>query len=68
MNKIHVSVSGLINNEKKTQVKNALDKVNGVNTVNVDLGRSSIEVGFNEKNTDSTQIINCIEHVGCKII
>lgn len=67
MNKLHVSVSGLINNEKKTQVKNALDKIDGVNTVNVDLGRSSIEVGFNEKNTNSTQIFSCIEHVGYKI-
>lgn len=66
MEKIHYSVSGLINEDKKTQVKNALNKINGVNTVNVDLARGSIEVGYNSR-TNPNSITNCIEHVGCKI-
>ena len=60
------SVSGLINEDKKTQVKNALNKIDGVNMVNVDLGRGSIEVGYNSK-VDPNAITNCIEHVGCQI-
>lgn len=66
MEKLHYCVSGLINEDKKTQVKNALNKINGVNTVNVDLGRGSIEVGYSKK-TDPISITNCIENVGCKI-
>lgn len=66
MEKILYSVSGLINEDKKTQVKNALSKINGVNTVNVDLGRGSIEVSYNSK-INPNSITNCIEHVGCKI-
>lgn len=66
MEKLHYCVSGLINEDKKTQVKNALNKINGVNTVNVDLGRGSIEVGYSKK-TDTISITNCIENVGCKI-
>lgn len=66
MEKIHYSVTGLINEDKKTQVKNALSKIDGVNMVNVDLGRGSIEVGYNSK-TNQNSITDCIEHVGCKI-
>lgn len=66
MEKIHYCVSGLINEDKKTQVKNALNKIDGVNMVNVDLGRGSIEVGYNSK-VDPNAITNCIEHVGCQI-
>jgi copper chaperone CopZ len=66
MNKVHYDVNGLQNTQMKTQVKNALDKLDGVRTINVDLDRGSIEVGFNQK-TDENSIKNCIEHVGCKI-
>lgn len=67
MNKLHVNVSGLQNQSVKTQVKNALDKLDGVNMINVDLGRGSIEVGFNDAASESN-IRSCIENVGCKII
>ncbi len=66
MNKVHYDVNGLQNTQMKTQVKNALDKLDGVRTINVDLDRGSIEVGYNQK-TDESSIKNCIEHVGCKI-
>ena len=34
--------------------------------INVDLGRGSIEVGYNDA-TSENQIKECIEHVGCRI-
>lgn len=66
MNRVHYNVSGLQNAQIKRQVKNALDKVDGVSMINVDLGRGSIEVGYNES-TNENEIRSCIEHVGCQI-
>ena len=66
MNKVHYDVNGLINTQTKTQVKNALEKLDGIQMVNVDLGRGSIEVGYNKK-ANENRIRQCIEHVGCKI-
>lgn len=66
MNKVHYNVNGLRNNQIKTQVKNVLDDLEGVKKVNVDLGRGSIEVDYNNA-ADENQIRNGIEHVGCKI-
>lgn len=66
MNRVHYNVSGLQNEQIKTQVKNALDKVDGVSMINVDLGRGSIEVGYNESTTEDA-IRACIENVGCRI-
>lgn len=67
MDKLHFNVSGLINTDKKNQVKNALGKIDGVSMVNVDIGRGSIEVGYNSSTNEQT-ISDCIEHVGCRII
>jgi len=50
----------------KTQVKNVLNELEGVQMVNIDLGRGSIEVGYDDS-TDVNQIRQCIETVGCKI-
>lgn len=66
MNKVQYNVNGLLNNQIRTQVKNALNDLDGVQKVNVDLGRSSIEVGFNNA-TSEQEIRNGIEHVGCHI-
>jgi len=66
MNKVHYNVNGLRNNQIKTQVKNVLDDLEGVRKVNVDLGRGSIEVDYNNL-ADVNEIRNGIEHVGCKI-
>ncbi|RBP64498.1 copper chaperone CopZ [Alkalibaculum bacchi] len=64
MNRVHYYVIGLQNNTEKTQIKNALDKLDGVQMVNVDLGRGSIEVGFNEA-TGEDEIRKTIEHTAC---
>lgn len=66
MNRVHYNVSGLANNESKTKVKNALDKLTGVQMVNVDLARGTIEVGFNEP-ANETEIKSCIENTGYTI-
>jgi copper chaperone CopZ len=66
MNNVHYNVNGLLNNKVKTQVKNVLDDIDGVNKVNVDLGRGSIEVSYNSP-TNEEEIRSGIEHVGCKI-
>jgi copper chaperone len=66
MNRVHYNISDLQNIQMKTQVKNALEKLDGVQMVNVDFRRGSIEVGYNEF-TDESQIKHCIENVGCRI-
>jgi len=66
MNKVHYNVTRLQNTQMKTQVKNVLDELKGVQMVNIDLGRGSIEVGFDES-IDENTIKKCIEHVGCII-
>jgi len=66
MNKVHYNVTRLQNTQMKTQVKNVLNELKGVHMVNIDLGRGSIEVGFDES-IDENAIKQCIEHVGCKI-
>ncbi|WP_367569203.1 heavy metal transporter [Lacrimispora sp.] len=67
MNKIQYEISGVQNSEVKTQLKNALDKIEGISMVNIDAARGSIEVGYNES-TDENLIKSCIENVGCNII
>lgn len=66
MKRVHYNVSNLVNEQMKTEVKNTLDRVDGVQMVNIDLGRSSIEVGYNESISED-RIKECIEHVGCVI-
>ena len=66
MHRVHYNVSGLQNSETKTQIKNALNKIDGVSMINVDLGESSIEVGYNDSTTEST-IRACIENTGFQI-
>jgi len=66
MNKVHYTVSGLQNTQIKTQVKNVLKDLDGVQKINVDLGKGSIEVGYNDS-TKENEIKQGIEHVGCKI-
>ncbi len=66
MNKVHYNVNGLLNNPMKTQVKNVLDELEGVQKVNVDLMRGTVEVAYNDPTVES-EIRNRIEHVGCKI-
>ncbi len=67
MNTVHYQVNGLINNPMKTQVKNALEKMDGVQKVNIDLHRGSVEVDYNEPAKENEIRIE-IEQVGCRIV
>ncbi len=66
MNKVQYNVSRLQNSNIRTQLKNVLKDIEGVSMVNIDMGRGSIEVGYDEA-TDVDLIRQCIEDVGCRI-
>lgn len=60
------SVSGIQNKECKTQIKNALDKIEGVQNIGVNLKTGSVKIEYNEPATE-LQIKDCIEHTGFSI-
>lgn len=66
MKRVHYQVTRLVNDQMKNEIKNGLDKVEGVQMVNIDMGRSTIEVGFNES-TSEDKIKESIEGAGCRI-
>lgn len=66
MERAHYSVSGLVNETTRTHIKNALEKVDGVSKVCVDLGRSTVEVMYNEPASEA-DIENCIADTGFNI-
>lgn len=66
MKKIQYEVDGLVNAQYKTQVKNALDKVKGVQQVGVSLENGCIVVEYNAP-ADESQIKACIEKTGLTI-
>lgn len=66
MNKSHYYVTRLQNAQMRTQLKNALYDMTGVSMVNIDMGRGSIEVGYDES-VDENSIRQCIENIGVKI-
>jgi Cation transport ATPase len=66
MNTMLCSVSGIQNKECKTQIKNALDKIKGVQEVGVNLTTGSVKVEYNEPATEE-EIKDCIEHTSFKI-
>ncbi len=66
MNTVLCSVSGIQNKECKTQIKNALDKLKGVQEVGVNMTTGTIKVEYNEPATE-IEIKDCIEHTGFKI-
>lgn len=66
MEREHYIVDGIANENMKTQIKNALEKIDGVNKVCVDMGRGSVEVIYNSPATPN-EIKNCIENTGHRI-
>lgn len=66
MNNVHYNVNGLYNIPIKTQLKNALAEMDGVQMVNVDLHRGTVEVGFNDP-AKECEIKRAIENIGCKV-
>ncbi len=66
MNTMLCSVSNIRNKECKTQIKNALDKIKGVQEVGVNLVTGTVKVDYNEPATE-LEIKNCIENTGFPI-
>lgn len=66
MNTVTCVVSGIPNKASKTQIKNALDKIEGVQEVGVNLATGTIKVEYNEPAT-AVEIKDCIENTGFKI-
>ncbi|MEA5136193.1 MAG: heavy metal-associated domain-containing protein [Candidatus Fimivivens sp.] len=67
MNQMLCSVSGIQNKEQKTQIKNSLNKLEGVREVGVNLTTGTVDIKYNDPATES-DIKNCIENTGFKII
>ena len=63
----HYDVSGLVNSESRTKLHNSLDKIEGVQKVNVDISRGTVEVEYNEP-ANGEVIKNCIQKTGYTII
>ena len=63
MERDHYIVEGLNSETMKTQVKNALEKIDGVNGVCVDSARGTVEVMYNAPATPQ-EIKECIENTG----
>ena len=66
MEREHYMVNGIANENMKTQIKNALEKIDGVNNVCVDMARGSVEVIYNKPATEQ-EIRSCIENTEHKI-
>lgn len=61
MNKAMFKVLSIRNNTEKQQIKNALDKIEGVQEVDINQAESLVNVGYNEPSTEE-EIINCISN------
>jgi len=61
------SVNGMQNKECKTQIKNALNKIKGVNEVGVNLTSGTVEIQYNDPATEN-ELKDCIENTGFKIV
>ena len=66
MKREHYIVNGIANENMKTQIKNSLEKIDGVNNFCVDMSRGSVEVIYNNPATEQ-EIRSCIENTGHKI-
>lgn len=66
MNTLHCSVTGIRNKQEKTRIKNALEKLEGVGKVGVNMMTSTIQVDFNPPATEQS-IKSCIEQTGFTI-
>lgn len=67
MNTLVCSVSGIQNKTEKTQIKNALDKIEGVQEVGINMATGTVKIEYNEPATD-TQLKDCIENTGFKVV
>lgn len=60
------SAPGIQNKECKAQIKDALDKIKGMQQVGVSLATGTVKIGCHEPAAE-LEIKSCIEHSGFKI-
>lgn len=63
MNLLHYNVSGLAGSESKTKLKNALDKIKGVQDIEVNLSKGTVNIQYNPP-ANAGQIEQCIRNTG----
>jgi copper chaperone len=61
------NVEGMWNKANKTEIKNALGKIDGVSQVGVNLATGTIKIDYNDPATENV-LKNCIEDSGFKIV
>lgn len=67
MNTMECGVSGIQNKQCKTQIKNALNKMDGIQEVGVNQAAGTVKIKYSEPATEN-EIKNCIEDTGFKIV
>ena len=67
MNTMRCSVSGIQNKDCKTQIKNALNKIDGVNEVGVNMLSGTVEIQYNAPATE-IELKKCLEDTWFKIV
>jgi len=67
MKLVHYNVGGLAGAQSKTKVKNALDKIAGVQDISVDLSRGTMDIQYNDPATPES-IERCIKNTGYEIL
>lgn len=66
MERVHYKINSISNENMKTQVKNSLNKLEGVDGVCIDMARGTIEVIYNKLATEA-EIKACLENSGHQI-
>jgi copper chaperone len=66
MKTVNYNVSGLVNSESKTKLRNSLDKIEGVRRTSIDPNLGMVEVQFNEPASEEI-IKSCIENTGYNV-
>lgn len=67
MSMVQCNVSGLESEDDKAHIKNALNKVEGVRKVAVNLMSGTLEINYNEPATENL-IKKCVEESGYNVI
>jgi copper chaperone CopZ len=62
-----MNIAGMANKANKTEIKNALKKIEGVDEVGVNLATGTIKVDYNDPATEM-KIKNCVENSGFEIV
>lgn len=66
MNTVLCNVSGIQDKKCKAQIKQALDKIQGVQEIGINMTTGTIKVEYNQPATEN-DIKSCIENTGYKI-